>query len=480
MKFSEYASYDGLGLAKLVHDGEVSVEDLAHTALRAIEQLDGELNAVVESYPERATTERAAQLSDGPYFGVPFLIKDLGIMEEGKRMEAGSRLAEGMVAPFTSELMNRYQRAGFNNLGRTSCPEFGFSCTTESVLHGHTANPWDTGRVAGGSSGGAAASVGAGIVPIAHASDGGGSIRGPAACCGVFGLKPSRGRISFAPGGDGFNGLANEHVLTRSVRDSAAVLDLTYGYVPGDPYGAPAPQRPYLEECERDPGPLRIAFSKAPNGAYAVDPEIADFVEQAAALCEALGHTVEEAAPAWDEEAFIKCSATAWAANCTSMSNMMGALNGRSINSDTLEAITLTSYNWGKSVSGEDFVKALETASRISRQVGPFFEHYDVLLTPTLTKLPFAHGLYSMNDFSGSVEQWFTRLSEFGSFLSIYNTTGQPAMSVPLYTSATGLPVGIQFAGRYAAEGTLFQLAGQLERALPWVGRVPPVHVSTL
>ena len=373
MKFAEYAGYDALGLAKLVQNGEVSAEELAHTAFRAIEQLNGELNAVVESYPERATAERAAELSGGPYCGVPFLIKDLGIMEAGKRMEAGSRLAEGMVAPFNSELMTRYQRAGFNNLGRTSCPEFGFSCVTESVLRGHTANPWNTGCVAGGSSGGAAVCVSSGIVPIAHASDGGGSIRGPAACCGVFGLKPSRGRISFAPGGDGFNGLANEHVLTRSVRDSAAVLDLTHGYVSGDPYGAPAPQRPYLEECERDPRSLKIAFSKTPNGAYAVDREIPGFVEQAATLCEELGHTVEEAAPAWDEEAFITSSATAWAANCTSMSNMLAALCGRPINSDTLEAITLTSYNWGKSVSGEDFVKALETASQIFPSGGPLF-----------------------------------------------------------------------------------------------------------
>ena len=194
--------------------------------------------------------------------------------------------------------MKRYNRAGFNNLGRTTCPEYGFSSVTESVLRGPTGNPWATERVAGASSGGAAASVAAGILPIAHGNDGGGSIRVPAACCGIFGLKPTGGRISFAPGRDGFNGLANEHVLSRSVRDSAAVLDLTQGYLPGDPYGAPAPLRPYFDECQRDPNSLKIAYSKVPNNGNTVDSEIAEFIEQAAALCEELGHTVEEAAPA--------------------------------------------------------------------------------------------------------------------------------------------------------------------------------------
>jgi amidase len=478
MKLSDYTQYDGLGLAELIRNNVVSVDELAQTALDAIAKINPQINAVIETYPERASAVRASELSDGAFYGVPFLIKDLAIMEAGKRMEAGSRLMEGMVAPFNSELMTRYNRAGFNNLGRTTCPEFGFSCATESVLRGPTCNPWETGRVAGGSSGGAAASVAAGMVPLAHGNDAGGSIRVPAACCGIFGLKPTRGRISLAPGGDGFNGLATEHVLSRTVRDSAAALDMTHGYLPGDPYGAPVPQRPYLDECQQDPISLMIAFSKVPNGGQTVDPEVAGLVEQAAALCEELGHFVEQAAPAWDEEAFNKSSATLWAANCTSMSDMMASLTGRNIDTDTLETITLASYKFGKSVSGEDFVKALETVNQISRQAAPFFDHYDILLTPTLSKLPIEHGLYSMNDFTGSVEEWFVKLSEFGSFSSIYNTTGQPAMSVPLFNSITGLPVGIQFAARYGDEGTLFQLAGQLERAYPWADRIPRVHAS--
>lgn len=480
MKFYEYAQYDGLSLAELIRNKEVSVAELAQTTLDAIASVNPKINAVIETYPERAAAARAEELSDGPFFGVPFLIKDLAIMEEGKRMEAGSRLAEDVVAPISSELMNRYNRAGFNNLGRTTCPEYGFSCVTENLMRGATCNPWNTGRVAGGSSGGAAASVAAGIVPVAHGNDGGGSIRCPAACCGVFGLKPTRGRISFAPLGEGLNGFACEHVLTRSVRDSAAVLDLTQGYVPGDPYGAAAPQRPYLDECQRDPKSLRIAFSKVSNGGYAVDPEIAAFVEKAAHLCEELGHSVEEAAPSWDEDAFVELSATVWAANCTAISDKLSAMTGRPINTDTQEAITLASYEFGKSVTGEAFVKALDTANQISRQVAPFFERYDILLTPALAKLPIENGHYSMNDFSGSVEDWFRKLTDFSAFTSIYNTTGQPAMSVPLFMSATGLPVGMQFASRYGDEATLFQLAAQLERASPWADRIPKVHVSKL
>lgn len=480
MKFSEYTKYDGLGLAELVKKRDVSVEELAQTTLDAIDKVNPQLNAVIETYPERTSATRAAELSEGSFFGVPFLIKDLAIMEEGKRMEAGSRLMEGMVAPFNSELMTRYNLAGFNNLGRTTCPEYGFSCVTESVLRGHTCNPWDTERIAGGSSGGSAASVAAGIVPIAHGNDAGGSIRCPAACCGVFGLKPTRGRISLAPGGDGMNGLANEHVLSRTVRDSAAILDLTQGYLPGDPYGAPAPGRPYLDECQQDPRPLKIAYTKVPNGGQVVEEEIASFVEQAAALCEGLGHKLEEATPTWDEEAFVQSSTILWVTNCTAMSDMMAMITGRPINADTLELITQTSYEVGKSMSAGAFVKALETVNQISRQVAPFFQRYDILLTPTLSKLPIENGRYSMNDFTGSVEQWFEKLSDFSSFTSIYNMTGQPAMSVPLFMSVTDLPVGMQFATRYGDEGTLFQLAGQLERACPWSDRLPPVHVSSL
>lgn len=480
MTLSDYVEYDGLGLAKLIRNKDVSVTELAQATLDAIDEINPQLNAVIETYPERATASRVSELIDGPFTGVPFLVKDLAIMEAGKKTEAGSRLMEGMVAPINSELMSRYNRAGFNNLGRTACPEFGFSCTTESVLRGATLNPWDTDRVAGGSSGGAAASVAAGIVPIAHGNDAGGSIRVPAACCGVFGLKPTRGRISLAPAGDGFNGLANEHVLSRSVRDSAAVLDSTQGYLIGDPYGAPVPQRPYLDECQREPKSLKIAFSKVTNDGQAVDPEIAALVEKTATFCEGLGHHVEEAAPIWDENVLIKSSATHWAANCASMCDMMASLTGRPINENTLEAITLTSYEYGKSVTGRDFVNALAMANHVSRQVAPFFEQYEVFLTPTLSKLPVEHGLYSMNDFSGDVEEWFIRLSEFGNFTSIYNITGQPAMSVPLFASTTGLPVGMQFAARYGEEGVLFQLAGQLEKAHPWTNRTPDVQVGLI
>ena len=478
MNIKEYSDYDAVGLAELVRRKLVSVSELNQLVLDASNDLNPKLNAIVEFYDERIEEPELKSSKDSFFQGVPFLVKDLALMDFGKKVEAGSRLCEGMIAPFDSELMARYKRAGLNNVGRTACPEFGFSCATESVLRGKTNNPWNVDKSPGGSSGGAAAVVASGIVPVAHASDAGGSIRCPASCCGLFGLKPSRGRISLSPAGDGFNGLANEHVLSRSVRDSAAILDFTQGYLAGDPYSVAPPINLYIDESAKDPQPLTIAFTKEPNEPYSIDDEVKSCVDEAAKLCEHLGHILEEDSPSWDEASAIRCNMDLWAANCVSTTNMLSAVNSRQIDEETVEKITLASYEYGSGLLSSVFVEALSTANQISRQVVPFFERYDILLTPTLLRPCIDHGEYSMQEYSGSVQGWFEKMGEIGNFLSIFNMTGQPAMSVPLFVSKSGLPIGIQFVAGYGREDLLFQLAGQLERESPWVHRKPANHIS--
>ena len=478
MNLQEYSAYDAVGLAELVRKKQVSASELNKLAYDAGNKINPKLNAIVEFYDDRIEESKLESSKDSFFQGVPFLVKDLALMDFGKKVEAGSRLSEGMIAPFDSELMSRYKRAGLNNIGRTTCPEFGFSCATESVLRGITNNPWDVEKSTGGSSGGAAAAVASGIVPVAHASDAGGSIRCPASCCGLFGLKPSRGRISLSPAGDGFNGLANEHVISRSVRDSAAILDFTQGYLAGDPYSATPPTNLYIDECSKDPQSLTIGFTKEPNELYSIDDEVKLCVDDAAKLCEHLGHVVVEDSPSWDEPSAIRCNLDLWAANCVATTNMLSSVNSRDVNEETIEKITLASYEYGSGLLSSVFVDALGTANQISRQVVPFFERYDILLTPTLLRSGIEHGQYSMQEYSGSVQGWFEKMGEIGNFLSIFNITGLPAMSVPLFVSKSGLPIGIQFVAGYGREDLLFQLAGQLERESSWVHRKPKNHIS--
>ena len=478
MNLQEYSGYDAVGLAELVRKKQVPASELNKLAYDAGNNINPKLNAIVEFYDDRIEESKLESSKDSFFQGVPFLAKDLALMDFGKKVEAGSRLSEGMIAPFDSELMSRYKRAGLNNIGRTACPEFGFSCATESVLRGITSNPWNLEKSPGGSSGGAAAVVASGVVPVAHASDAGGSIRCPASCCGLFGLKPSRGRISLSPAGDGFNGLANEHVISRSVRDSAAILDFTQGYLAGDPYSAAPPTNLYIDECAKDPQSLTIGFTKEPNELYSIDSEVELCVDDAAKLCEHLGHVVVEDSPSWDESSAIRCNLDLWAANCVATTNMLSSVNGRHVNEETVEKITLASYEYGSGLLSSVFVDALGTANQISRQVVPFFERYDILLTPTLLRSGIEHGQYSMQEYSGSVQGWFEKMGEIGNFLSIFNMTGLPAMSVPLFVSKSGLPIGIQFVAGYGREDLLFQLAGQLERESPWAHRKPKNHIS--
>ncbi|MEU6238502.1 amidase [Kitasatospora sp. NPDC047058] len=475
MKLSEYVTYDGVGLADLVAHGHVSAAELASTALLACETVNPTINAVVETWPAQDTPAPGST----PLAGVPFLVKDLAVTMAGRRTEMGSRLAAGNTAASDSTLMTRFRRAGLVTLGRTTTPEFAYSTTTEGLLYGATRNPWDPARSPGGSSGGSGAAVAAGIVPIAHATDAAGSIRVPAAANGLFGLKPTRGRIPMGPDTDEvFNGLAVHGALSRSVRDSAALLDLVHGPETGDPYAVPLPERPYTREVTRDPGSLRIGLLTRPWGGRAVDATVTDATARAARLAEALGHHVEEVhvdlGLDWDD--FVLANTRLWTTNLVTWIDDLAAATGRPVDATTLEPEILAGYAFGQQVSGAEFVRALAMRNTVSRAIGRYFAHHDLLLTPTLPELPVPLGTYADGTHGADGPGWLKQIFHRSPFTAAINIAGTPAMSVPLETDpATGLPIGIQFAAGYGREDLLLRLAGQLERATPWARRTPAV-----
>jgi amidase len=477
MHLTEYAQYDGLGLAELVRRREVSPGELAQLALAAVEAVNPQINAVLETYPERIEALNSKAAPSGPFGGVPFLLKDIGATEKGRLQEAGSRLLKGYVAHRDSFVTERFRAAGLSLLGRTAVPEFALSSSTESVLTGATRNPWRLERMAGGSSGGAGASVAAGIVPVAHASDGAGSIRIPASACGLVGLKPSRGRVTSGPGAaEGLRGLSTEFVLSRSVRDTAAMLDAVSQPGVGDPSVIVQPKRPFLEEVGAPADSLRVAFTTKPWGGFTIDFEVGAAVEEVATRCQAMGHRVEEASPSLDYEEFLRANCVLWAFGFDVELDEAAARLGRAVGPETLEPVSLSLYEYGKTLTPADLIGAESVLNRIRRATGRFFETYDLLLTPTLTLLPELIGKYSQNvtdvDFIG----FFRRCDETGVFLPLFNVTGQPAISLPLCQSESGLPIGVQFAARFGEEATLIRIASALEQAMPWAGRQPPVH----
>ncbi|QRN97591.1 amidase [Archangium violaceum] len=476
MKLNEYTQYDGLGLAELVRSKEVTPEELVQTALAAIERVNPRINAVVAPMRDEARATLTRGLPQGPFTGVPFLLKDAVLHAANVPCEMGSRLAAGLVMPQDSELMARFRQAGIVPVGRTNTPEMAFNVTTEPLFHGPSRNPWNPEYSTGGSSGGSAAAVQAGIVPLAHANDGGGSIRIPASLCGVFGLKPTRGRTPIGPdAADGLNGLGIEHVVSRSVRDSAAMLDATLGPDVGEPYQIQAPERPYLKELEREPGRLRIALSRVPPSGVPVSPECVAAVEDAARLCQELGHEVVEASPQFDASGFNHANTVIWSSNLAVWVGGMAAATGRSPE-ETLEATTWATVQYGRGLTATELQLAFATVNQVTRAVGRFFTGYDLLLTPTVAVPPYKLGVVDAN-VRMTAEEWIDRIFTFCPFTALFNFTGQPAMSVPLYWS-DGLPIGVQFAGRWGDEATLFRLAAQLERARPWASRRPPVHAA--
>lgn len=480
MRLDEYARCDGLELARLVRGGEVSARELATTARAAITAVNPQLNAVIGAI-EPTDQDFAAIPADGPFAGVPFLIKDLVLHARGVRCDMGSRLVDGaFIAPADSDLMQRFRRAGFVTLGRTNTPEMGFNASTEPVLYGPTRNPWNPAHSSGGSSGGSAAAVAAGVVPIAHANDGGGSIRIPAACCGLVGLKPTRGRIPVGPDfGEPLHGLGVELVVSRTVRDTAAALDAVEGPGIGDRYVIPRPRRPYLAEIARKPKRLRIAFSAAVDShSNAADPACVLTVEAVAERCRELGHRVVEGAPAYDADAFHRGNLIFWASFCTAAIAGTAQMLGRTPAPDNLEASLWANYQYGLTLKALDLELADALMNQTSRAVAPFFERYDVLLTPTTGMPPLPLGVLNADDPRLDAQGWYDLVFRYMPYTALYNMTGQPAISLPLGRSPDGLPIGVQAVARYGDEATLLALAAQLEEAMPWRGRIPPIHVS--
>jgi Asp-tRNA(Asn)/Glu-tRNA(Gln) amidotransferase A subunit family amidase len=476
MTRDDYTAHDALGLAELLRQGEASPAELVEAAIARIERHNPALNAVVLRQFEaaRACAAEPESLPEGRFRGVPFLNKDLGFQEAGVATTNGSRAYQDYVAPEDSGIVADYRRAGLIFCGRSNSPENGLCSTTEPALHGPSRNPWDPARTPGGSSGGSAAAVAAGMVPAASASDGGGSIRIPAACCGLFGLKPTRGRVSSAPlGGDSWNGLSCKHAVTRSVRDSAALLDAVDGPRPGDPYAAPPKARPYLDEVGREPGRLRIGFSAEPLYDRPVSAECQAALEDAAKLCQELGHQVEEAAPDYDRPAMRAAWLAVVAANQADAAEDARQWLGREPGPDDFEPWTHTVIALGRALTAGQLIATLRTMHLESRKVAAFHDSYDIYLTPTLAKPPVPIGDVDMS--FGDEADFIARTTGFSPYTRLANCTGQPSMSVPLYWSEEGLPIGTMFTARFGDEAMLFRLAGQLERARPWFDRTPKV-----
>jgi amidase len=477
MSFQEYASYDGLGLARLVADGEVTAAELVEEAVARIERHNPVLNAVIHKTYElgrKLAGDPPASDQHGMFQGVPFLLKDILGDCEGVPTTSACRFFTGMTAPFDSELVVRYKRAGFIPLGKTNAPELGILPTTEPLLYGPTRNPWNTHHSTGGSSGGSAAAVAAGILPIAHANDGGGSIRIPAACCGLVGLKPTRGRNPLGPMfGDLMNGLVCEHVVTRTVRDSAAVLDCTAGPDLGDPYWAPPPERSYLSEVSRDPGKLRIAYWPRTFRNEAIHPDCVAGLTKAAETCADLGHRVEEAAPDVDMDRITEATTVLFAANCMATIDAMALATGRKPSADFFEPLTWTLYERGKQVSGAQYQLAVMGLQLASRRIAAFFEDHDAWLSSTLGEPPVKLGTIDPSKID--LEKGLDPVLSYVPYTYVFNGTGQPAISLPLHQSADGLPIGIHLVGRFGDEGLLFRVSAQLEQACPWIDRKPPI-----
>lgn len=477
MNPADYTSLDGVALADLVARGEVTAPELAATARAAIDEVNPRLNAVIGRIDAVADEALARGPREAPFSGVPFLIKDIGMHYADIPHEMGSRFAEGLVFPHDTELASRFKRAGLVTLARTNTPEFGCNASTEPVFTGATRNPWNPAHSAGGSSGGSAAAVAAGVVPFAHANDGGGSIRIPASCCGLFGLKPSRGRMPSGPDSDDLIfGMGAELVVSRTVRDSAAVLDATHGPDAGARLMLPSPEAPYRELITRPPDRLRIAYTlTTPEGAVPMHPDCRAGVERTARLLAELGHTVEEASPVFDHRGaclnFLDLAAAFFGGGI----GMIQQLTGRVPSRQNMEATTLAIYEHGKAMSAFGLGAAFARINELSRHMGSFFAKYDLWLTPTMAVPPVKLGVLDATAEMGA-EEWIMHVLSFAPFTAPFNATGQPAMSVPLHQSADGLPIGMHFVGRLGGEATLLRLARQLEEAAPWIQRRPGVY----
>jgi len=472
MKYDDYARYDGLGLAELVRRREVSPTELLQVAIARMDATHPDINAVVCRLADQARASITAGLPVGPFTGVPYLLKDLGAHYQGSVTSFGGTLFKDFVLDHDSEITIRLKRAGLVIVGKTNTPELGLASSTEPRLFGPTRNPWNLAHSAGGSSGGSAAAVAAGVVPMAHATDGGGSIRIPASACGLFGLKPTRARNPMGPdAGEGWGGASVGHAVTRSVRDSAALLDATSGPDLGDPYWAPPPARPFLEEVGRDPGRLRIAITTTPWNGQAVDPECAEAARAAGRLCEKLGHSVEEASPAVDAQALGAATLVIIGANLRVALEARAKALGRELSPNDVERVTWIRALDGHTARAADYARSIGVVHRTGRQVAPFFRRFDMLLTPTMCRPPHPLGVIDM--MTDDLDRYGQAVLGTIAFTSLWNACGNPAMSVPLAWSRVGLPMGVQFVAGFGDEASLLRLGAQLEAAQPWADRRP-------
>jgi amidase len=455
----------------LVRTGEVTAQELLAVAIDLAEQYNPVINAIVT--PMYGEAQRMAEaVGDGPLAGVPFLLKDLGDAYVGVRLTGGTAVLQNFIPDYDSEIVRRIKRAGLVTFGKTNTPEFGLLPTTESRLLGACRNPWNPAHSTGGSSGGAAAAVAAGIVPLAHASDGGGSIRIPASCCGIFGLKPTRARTPKGPMvGDSMSGLSISNCVSRTVRDSAACLDAFAGADVGDPYVAPPQTRPFLDDTRTPPGKLRIAFTtQAPSG-VPIHEDCITAVTHTAQLLQELGHEVIEASPQIDAERFTQAFLVVWAAGTAWSVKGIAQISGVPAQPEMYEPLTFALYEQGERQTSADYLLAIQALQQMAGQVGRFFLGVDLWLTPVLASPPPLLGYFDSTPENQMLG--FERAIAYVPFTPLANVTGQPAMSVPLYWNEAGLPLGSHFIGRFGDEATLFRLAAQLEEAQPWAERVP-------
>jgi amidase/6-aminohexanoate-cyclic-dimer hydrolase len=472
--FKDYENYDATGLAELVRKKQVKPDELLDAAIERVESRDAKVNAVVHKMYDEARRSIAAGLPAAPLAGVPYMLKDLVQMYADVPTSGGSRIFQGFVPDYDTEMTKRLKAAGLVIMGKTNTPEFGMNAATESVALGPCRNPWNLDHGVGGSSGGAAAVVASRVLPAAHATDSGGSIRIPAASCGVFGLKPTRSRTSLGPDiGEGLAGLSTGHAVSISVRDSALLLDLTQGYAVGDPYQAPKPARPYVQEVGADPGKLKIAVMTNAPGGTKVHPECVKAVEAAAKLLAELGHRVEPAAPDHDAEAFGTALEIMGAGYMRAGIDKRLKVLGREQRQGDVETVTALWAESGARYTAADYARSVGTIHTLGRKIEQFLQNYDLLLSPTLAEPPVKVGTLDM--MGRDLKAFQRRLLDYIPFTPIFNVSGGPAVSLPIHWSAEGLPVGIQLGARYGDEALLFRISSQIEKAKPWRNRKPPI-----
>lgn len=473
MRNVDYEKLDGLALAELLARKEVSSAELMTCAIDLACSRGAALNAIsYERYDESLAIART-WTPRGPFGGIPFLLKDTAVAHVRLPTSSGSRLLRDTTYARNATLADRFESAGLIPFARTTVPEFCMAATTEAACNGGpTLNPWDPTRSPGGSSGGAAAAVACGIVPVAHGSDGGGSIRIPAAACGVYGLKVSRGRLPMGPfRGEGWGGLASDGVLSRSVRDTAAALDATCGYEPGSPYAAPPAPDSYLDLIKRAPGPLRIAVWRQAWTDIPVAPECVAAVDHAVNLLRAAGHElIDSAPPELDYDALVQSHADMLSANIVVSVDTRLGLTGKALQDDDLEPVMRNGYDYGKTISTSQYIGAVGRFHAVGRILDAYMQDYDLLLTPALTQLPPKLGYLSMRE--GTYLDFRRKIARYGTFAAIFNATGQPAASLPALWTESGLPVAIQFVGRFGREDLVLQASAQIEQVQPWAHRI--------